>query len=347
MQISLGEIARTIDGALVGSPDKRITGVALIDDATSEQITFTDIPSTLQLLDEVGVFAAGAVIVPLDYRGSRTNVIKVSNPQLACARVISLFHPALRPAPSVHPNADVHRSAILGRGVHVGPWVTIGERTVVGDRVVILAGACVGSDVVINADSTLGCRVVVATRTRIGERVTIHPGAVIGSDGFGYLLDERANLHRIPHVGCVVIEDDVEIGAGVAIERANLGQTLIQQGAKIGNLVQIGHNVDIGRNTRIIAQAGIGGNTVIGQHVTIGGQAGIEQNLTIGDHAVIGPQAGIIRDVLAGERAFGTPGMPLGAWLRSGVLIPHLWRIHRQIGRLVKRVDALWERLGG
>lgn len=345
-QISLGEIARHVDGELSGAPDKLLTGVALIDDATSDQLTFSDDPPTLRALDAPHAFAAGAVIVPRDYDGGRPNVIKVENPQLACARAILLFHPEVRLPATTSPRADIHETATIGRDVHVGAFVSIGRRAVIGDRVSIHAGACVGDDVVIGDDTTLGPRVIVLAGSRIGRHVIVHAGSVIGADGFGYVVVPGAPPLRIPHVGHVVIEDHVEIGAGNTIERANLGRTLIRQGAKTGALVHIGHNVTVGRDTRIVAQAGIGGNTIVGERVLIGGQAGVEQNLTIGDDAVIGPQAGVICDVAAGEQVFGTPGMSRGAWLRSAILIPQLARMRKELTRLSKQWDELLARLG-
>lgn len=345
MHITLGDIAKETDGVLVGTPEKIITGVALVDEATPDQITFTDDKQTLQELDSDGVFEAGAVIVPSDYEGARTNIIKVRNPELACVKTILLFHPRARVAPEISSRADVHSSAIVGEDVFVAPFASIGARARIGDRAAIHAGVCIDDDVVIGDDTTLHYHVMVLSRTQIGNRVVIHPGSVIGSEGFGYVAD-GGELHKIPHVGRVIIEDDVEIGACNTIERANLGQTLIEQGVKTGNLVHIGHNVTVGKNTRIVAQAGIAGNTVVGDNVKIGGQAGIEQNLAIGDNAVIGPQTGIITDVADDENVFGTPGMPHRAWLRSGILIPKLWQMQKEMTRTARRLDALVVQLG-
>lgn len=337
MQISLGLLAESIDGILVGSADKPIMGIALIDDATADQVTLVSEKKTLQVLHR---FKAGAVVVPVCYDGLHPNVIKVEDTQLAFAKAIAIFNPKKTVEPRISSRADIHSSATLGEDVFVGPFASIGARTVIGDRVVIQAGAHIGEDVVIGNDTTLSYQVIILPYTYVGKRVVIQSGSVIGGEGFCY-LEDGADLHKIAQVGRVVIEDDVEIGVCNTISRGNLGRTLIRQGVKTGNLVHIGHNVTVGKNTRIVTQAGIAGNVEIGDHVLVGPQVGIAEERTIGHEAVIGPQAGIIADVADGENVFGTPGMSRRAWLSSASLIPQLSEMRKEMIRMTQQLDEL------
>ncbi|MFT5303451.1 MAG: UDP-3-O-[3-hydroxymyristoyl] glucosamine N-acyltransferase [Mariniblastus sp.] len=337
MQIPLRSIADAIDGILIGAPDKLIMGIALIDDATSDEITLVAEKKTLQSLHR---FPAGAVVVPACYDGTHANVIKAKNPQIAFAKAIALFCPKKPVKPGISSRADVHSSATLGADVFVGPFASIGARSVIGDRVVIQAGTQIDEDVVIGDDTTLAYHVIILSYTQIGKRVVIQSGSVIGGEGFGY-LEDGTDLYKIPQVGHVVIKDDVEIGACNTIARANLGRTLIQQGVKTGSLVHIGHNAIVGKNTRIVTQAGIAGNVEIGDHVLIGPQAGIAEERMIGHKAVIGPQAGIIADVANSEHAFGTPGMSRRAWLQSAHLIPQLSEMRKEMVRMAQELEEL------
>ncbi|MEN1681736.1 MAG: UDP-3-O-(3-hydroxymyristoyl)glucosamine N-acyltransferase [Planctomycetota bacterium] len=316
--ISLGELAARVRGDLEGSSELPITGVALPHEATAGDLTLVDKQPTLDALDEPNLINAGAVIVPSDYRGSRRNVIRVDNPRLAFAKAIELFHPRRRADPVISPTASIHPSAVIGEGVNVGD------------------GCCIGENVTIGAGTTLHCRIVVHHATVIGERVVVQSGAVIGGEGFGQVADGE-RFRAIPHVGRVRIEDDVWIGANATIDRANLGETHIANGAFLGPAVHIGHNAAIGPHTRVVAQAGIAGNCRIGEHVLIGGQAGIAQGVEVGDHAVIGPKATVIANVATGERVYGSPGMPLWAWLRSARLIPKLSGLRAEVRRLRRR----------
>ena len=361
MQLTLEYIAKAIDGILIGAPEKLITGVSLIEDVRPGQITFASgsNDSTWPRMEDL--YDVDAIIASMNYDGRCANIIKVENLELAFAKTISLFHPKDVVEPRISPQATIHSSAVLGNDVFVSPSATISARAVIGDRVVIQPGVFIGEDVVIGNDTTLSHNTIILSRTRIGSRVVINQGSLIGGAGFGY-VEDGGDLFRIPHVGRVVIEDDVEIGAGNTIERANLGQTLIKQGVKTGNLVDISHNVTIGENTRVGAQAGIAGNTTVGAHVLIGPQVGIADEVCVGDyvrigpqagirrgtliddHAVIGPQAGIIADLDKEEKAYGTPGMSLQAWLRSGKLIPQLHTMRREIDTMAQQIDELKKR---
>lgn len=358
MQFTLGHIAQAIDGILIGSPDKLITGVALIEEVSPGQITFASESHDTALPRPEELYDADTIITPMNYTGRCANVIKVEDTELAFAKTIALFHPKDTVKPQMSPQATIHSSAVLGKDVFVDSSVTIGARAVIGDRVVIQAGVSIGEDTVIGDDTTIWHNAVIMPNTQIGNRVVIQQGSSIGGDGFGYVKNGK-KLFKIPHVGHVVIEDDVEMGACNTIERANLGKTLIEEGVKTGNLVHIGHNVTIGANTRVGAQVGIASNTMIGESVQIGPQAGIADNVFIGDHVVIGPQAGIARGLIiddyatigpqAGiiahvakaEKAYGTPGMSSKAWLRSGKLIPQLHTMRKDIDTIAQNIDQI------
>lgn len=340
IQISLGQIAKEVNGTLLGSPELMVAGVSFVNEAEQSQIAFASEKQILQKLEKSDFCKAGAVVVPRHYEGARINVIKVDNPVLAFAKVISLFHPEEFIEPGISPRANIHSSARLGECVFVAPFASIGARTVINDGVVIQPGVFIGDDVVIGNDTKLSNNVTILSHTRIGNRVIIQTGSLIGGDGFGY-IEDGANLFKIPHAGDVVIEDDVHIGAYNTIEKANLGRTLIQEGVKTGNFVYIAHNVSVGRCTRIGGQAGVAGNTVIGDHVIIGPQAGIDQELIIGNHAVIGPRAVIIDDMVTGESAYGISGMTRREWLRSAILIPQLYAMQREIKKMARQIDKL------
>lgn len=340
MEHSLGRIAEELKGELIGSEDLLLNDITFLDEADPSQITFAINKSDFQLIELDDYVQAGAVIVPEHYNGSRTNIVKVNNMQLAIARTIALFYPKKRHNPEISSQAYIHPNATLGKDAYIESFVHIGANTVIGDRAVIRSGVHISENVVIGEDVDLFNRVIIMPKTQIGNRVVIQPGTLIGGEGFGYAKDE-VELVKIPHIGNVVIEDDVDIGAYNTIERANLGHTRIRKGAKTGNLVYIAHNVSIGRHTRVGGSAGIAGNTFIGNNVLIGPKAGIAQELLIGNNAVIGPKASIIANVPEEGGAFGTPGMSRAAWLRSSSLIPQLPAMKRDIARMSKKIEEL------
>lgn len=340
VQISLGQIAKEVGGTLLGSSELMVAGVSFVNEANQNQITFAVEKQTLQRLEKNDFCKAGAVIVPRHYEGARINIIKVDNPLLAFAKVISLIHPEEFIEPGISPMANIHSSASLGERVFVAPFASIGARTVINDGVVIQSGVFIGDDVVIGKETKLLNNVTILSHTRIGNRVIIQTGSLIGGDGFDY-LEDGDTLFKIPHAGNVVIEDDVHIGAYNTIEKANIDLTLIKEGVKTGNFVYIAHNVSVGEHTQIGGQAGVAGNTVIGDHVLIGPQAGIDQELIIGNHAVIGPRAVIIADMTDGQSVYGISSMTRREWLRSTILIPRLSAMEKEIKKIAQEVDKL------
>ena len=306
MEMTLDQIARAVDGRVVGKPGKKITGIAPLETAGPDDISYA---VAARFLKQIGTTQAGAVIVPSEFSLDTKNLIQVGNPELAFAQAIHLFHPRSRPRPGVSTQAWIGQGVVCGQDCHIGPFVTLQDRVRLGDRVVVHPQVTIGKGVVIGDDVALHPNVTIADGCRIGNRVTIQAGSVIGSDGFGYVRDQ-GRYHKIKHVGIVQIDDDVEIGAGNTIDRAKFGKTWIQRGVKTDNLVHVAHNVTVGEDSVLVAQVGISGSVAIGRNAILAGQAGIAGHLVLGDHVTIGPQAGIAQSVADGEVVSGSPGMP-------------------------------------
>lgn len=341
MEMSLAGLNTVVGGEIVGDPEKRIRGVAPFDAAGGHDITFADSPKALK---RVGETRAGAVIVPLQFSDMvAANLIKSANPRLAFARILHLWFPKTRSFYGISPHAHIGENVSLGPGVTVGPGAVIQRGAVIGSRAVIHPQVVIGDGVVIGDDVEIHPQAAILDRCVIGSRVVIHAGTVIGSDGFGFVPDGETHF-KIPQLGIVQIDDDVEIGACNTIDRATFGKTWIQQGVKTDNHVHIAHNVTVGENTLIVAQVGIAGSTRIGKNVILAGQAGISGHITIGDRVTVGPQAGVTRSVKDGEVVSGTPEMPHRLWLRVSQMIPMLPEFKKRLADLEKRLDALLRR---
>ena len=341
MKIRLHDLARAVGGKVVGDGEALISGVAPIDEAGEGDITFLANPRYIRHLKDS---KASGVIAEEPIGGFNTLV--VDNPYLAFAKILSLFYPQERPEPGIHPSAVVDPTATLGRDVTVLPWVFIGRKARIGDRVVLHPGVYVGEGVEIGDDSIIYPNVSIREGCRIGRRVIIHCNTVVGSDGFGYARDGERHV-KVPQIGIVRIEDDVEIGACVTIDRATMGETVIGEGTKIDNLVQIAHNVKVGRDTIIVAQVGIAGSTRIGNRVTLAGQVGIVGHLTIGDGSVVAAQSGVAKDLPPGGTFSGTPAIPHREWLRVQTVLPRLPELKREVDRLRRELEEIKARLKG
>ncbi|HID94478.1 MAG TPA: UDP-3-O-(3-hydroxymyristoyl)glucosamine N-acyltransferase [Candidatus Latescibacteria bacterium] len=305
MQVTLAELARIIGGCLCGEEDTLITGVAPIEEAVKGDITFITGRRYQRLLKST---KASAVILPKGMEEiAPVPAITVQNPQFAFLKAFKHFYPQRCDfAAGIHPTALIGENTELGEGVSIGPNVVIGERVKVGPEVVICANVVIGDDCQIGGSTFIYPNVTIREETHIGTNVIIHPGAVIGSDGFGF-VQEKGRYYKIPQIGRVVIEDDVEIGANTTIDRGTMGVTRIGRGTKIDNLVQIAHNVTVGEDTVIAGQAGISGSTHIGKGVKIGGQAGFVDHIQVGDGASIGAQAGVTKSIPPGLAVSGYP----------------------------------------
>jgi len=332
---TLEQLAKTSGGELVGDPSLRITGAASLAEATPGEISFFANPKYIGLLRKT---RASAVFVPLHFADTLDVAqIRVSNPTKAFEQIVLKFAPKpITFAPGIHPTAVVDPSAQLGERVSIQPHAVIEAGVTIGDDTIIGAGSYVGHETIIGSSCLIYPRVTIRERSRIGSRVIIHSGAVIGADGFGFeMVDGRQQ--KIQQLGIVQIDDDVEIGANTTIDRARFGRTWIQQGVKIDNLVQIAHNVVIGKDSVIVAQTGISGSTRVGQRVMMGGQVGIVGHLEIGDGTAIGAQSGISKSTQGGAW-FGSPAVPL-AEAKQQIA----W-VHR-LGKLFARVKEIEKKL--
>jgi UDP-3-O-[3-hydroxymyristoyl] glucosamine N-acyltransferase len=339
---SLGELARLVSGDLEGDPSLEIRGFASLESAGPGDLSFV---AAARHLDAARRSAAAALIAPpgLDLAGRPA--IRVAQPYAAIAVVLRVFFPEPAVTPGVHPTAYVAEGARVAEGATVSAFAVVGAGSVVEPGAILHPHVFVGPDCRVGEGSVLHPHVVLRERVIIGRRVIVHSGSVLGADGFGYVFDGQSH-RKIPQVGRVVVEDDVEIGANVAVDRATLGETVIGRGTKIDNLVQIGHNTVIGSNTVIVAQAGIAGSCRIGRGVVLAGQAGIADHVTVGDGAQIGSQAGVHRDVPAGAGMIGTPAMAGDTGLRALAAIGRLPELLRDVRALGRRMDALERRLG-
>jgi len=321
---------------LIGDPNQEITGAASLAEAQPGEVSFFSDPRYGPLLRKTR--ASALFVLPDVSDAISLAQIRVANPSKAFEQIVIKFgpKPVMYP-PGIHPTAVVDPSAKLGPGVSIQPNVVIEADARIGDETVIGASTLVGRESSIGASCLIYPRVTIRERTRIGSNVIIHSGAVIGSDGFGFEFVDGQH-RKIPQLGIVQIDDNVEIGANTTIDRARFGRTWIQEGVKIDNLVQIAHNVVIGKHSVIAAQTGISGSTRVGELVQMGGQVGIVGHVTIGDRAMIGAQSGVSKDV-SGGTWFGYPAMPIEETKRQIVWI-------RRLGKLFDRVKAIEKKLG-
>jgi UDP-3-O-[3-hydroxymyristoyl] glucosamine N-acyltransferase len=311
--------------------------VAPLDAAGPADISFV---TDLRYAAAARTSRAGAFLAPPGVSGLPAPVLRIAAPRLALIDLIGLFHPAASPAPGLH------RTAVVAADARVAPTAFVGALTVIEAGAEIGAGArlhplvYVGLGAVVGEDTVLYPHVVIREGVRLGRRVIVHSGAVIGADGFGYAFD-GARHRKIPQVGGVRIEDDVEIGANTTIDRATLGETVVGQGTKIDNLVQVGHNVEIGEHTVIAGQAGISGSCRIGRGVVMGGQVGLADHVTIGDGVLLAAQSGVHVDIAAGERVFGSPALPLTESKRVILATRRLPELVRRLRTLERRLARL------
>ncbi|MBK9215530.1 MAG: UDP-3-O-(3-hydroxymyristoyl)glucosamine N-acyltransferase [Chloracidobacterium sp.] len=336
------EIARLVGGQLTGDGEAEILRISDLERAAAGEIAFVD--------DSAGTVAASnaaCLLIGRDADAAADAVIRVADPKLAFAKVAALLRPPRSYAAERHPSAVVAGSAQIGDGVFVGPFVTVGDGSAIGDRSVLAAGVRIGSNVRIGSDCILHANVVVEDDCVIGNRVALHAGVVIGADGFGYVADQENTHHKFPQIGRVVLGDDVEIGANTCIDRGSLGETSIGDGTKIDNLVQIAHNVRIGKRVVIAAQTGISGSTIIEDDCVIGGQVGIGDHALVKSGAVIGSQAGVLPGKIVRPGIWwGTPIQPLDEYKRQNARVKGLSRLSERVKALEELLTALRDRLG-
>lgn len=320
--VALGEIVDFVGGQYAGDRNRHVVAVAPLADARGEQLSFL---SNRKYAAQLAETKAGAILVPQDLDGDDERWIRVDDPYFAIARIMTRWFSA-RPRPrGVSPHASIAASATLGNKVAVGPFTTIGENVVIGNNVTIFQNVSIEAGSTLGDDSIIYPNVVIYDGTRIGRRCIIHASVVIGSDGYGFAMHEGKH-HKIPQIGIVRIEDDVEIGAGTTIDRAALGETVIGEGTKIDNLVQIGHNVRIGKHCLLVSQVGIAGSTELGDHVFVAGQSGFSGHLKIGHRVQVAAKSAVLADVPDDTKVMGSPAVPFTEFARRQAAVKKLAR---------------------
>ncbi len=333
-QFTVQELAALVGGQFVsGAGDAApVTGGAAIADAGEGHVTFF---GNAKYLPQLKTSRATAALVPLDFSEVIPPVaIRVENPSLAFAQLLEKFAPEpVRFAPGVHPTAVIGRDVVFGENVSIQPFVVIEDGARIGAETILGAHSYIGHGASVGATCQLAPRVTIGARCIVGNRVIIHSGAVLGSDGFGFEMSGGRHV-KIPQTGIVQIDDDVEIGANVTIDRARFGRTWIQEGTKIDNLVQIAHNVVIGRHCLIVSQAGISGSTRLGNYVTLAGQVGVVGHIEIGDQTIVAAQSGVSKSLGPKQVVFGYPAMPLREAKEQLARIGRLPKLYERVKKL-------------
>lgn len=336
MKKTLRELAELVEGCVIGDADIVVEGITGIDEAGPTELTFAVPPH----LDRAAASQAAAVIIPASVETYVKPAIRVNNPRIAFTRLLTLFNPLPQVDCGVHPTALVGENSMLGNNVAVMAQVFVGRDVTIGDGTILYPHAFVGDGSVIGRDCLIHPNVTLRERTVLGNRVIVQSGAVIGGDGFGFVTVDGEHL-KVPQVGNVVIEDDVEVGSNTAIDRATTGSTIIKRGTKIDNLVHIAHNDVIGEHCFIVAQTGISGSVTVGHHVTLAGQTGTAGHINIGSNSVFIGRAGITKDTPDNYFAAGMPARPHSEWLREQVSLHKLPAALKTIRDLEKRIEAM------
>lgn len=335
--MNLGDIAKKIDGTVIGDASLEINDIRSIETAEEGHITFATGKS---FLDKLKQSKASAVLVDSEQELDMNQVIN-PRPMLAFARLLDYFHPQSRPKPGIHPTVVLGANVILGKRVTLSPLVCIGDNVRIGDDVVVYPGVMIDDNCVLGNHVVLHSNVTLYSDSVLGDHVILHSGVVIGADGFSYTVDEKGRHVKINQIGNVVIKDNVEVGANSCIDRAAMGTTLIKEGTKIDNLVQVAHNCTIGEYCILVAQVGIAGSCKLGHHVVIAGQAGISDHVTIGDHVTLAAKSAALRDIGSNSFHGGIPAIPLNIWKRSITVLPKLPDLARKVRDLESRLNDI------
>lgn len=343
MALTVRSLADRLGAEVRGDETRELFGAAALEQAGPRELSFAADEPRLQCL---GAVRAGAVLVPAQAAAASlpqtlATLLFVDDPRLAFARALRLLAAdAGPPAPGVDARAHVAASATVAASARVHAFAHIGERAQIGERVVLFPGVVLGDDAVLGDDCVLHPHVTVYARSRLGARVLVHAGAVIGSDGYGFVRDGAAYL-KVEQLGVVVLEDDVEVGAGCTIDRAALGETRIGRGSKLDNLVHVGHNVRIGENCLLVAQVGIAGSTELGDEVVLGGQVGVGGHLKVASGVRVGGQGGVAKSLGSPGDYWGTPARPHGEWLRMLASLSRVSALGEKLRALAARVESL------
>ncbi len=338
--MKLSELSALLGAELSGSGEAEITGAAGLREAGEGHITFVTGKNYLKDLEHS---RASAVLVPSDMPDMPLPMLRVKNPRLSFARVIELFYVKPYSPAGISDRAVVGKDVTIGADCSIHPLAVLADRVRIGSRVTIYPHVYVGTGSVIEDDSIIYANASIGHKITVGKRVIIHSGTVIGSDGFGFVT-EGGKHHKIPQVGGVIIEDDVEIGANCSIDRATLGNTLIRKGTKLDNQVHVAHNVTIGEHCLLAGQAGIAGSSTLGNYVVLAGQAGVADHTTVGDRVMAGGKAVITKNVEAGQVIAGFNAMPIRDWLKVQAVLPKLPELKKTIAKLEKKLQELDEK---
>jgi UDP-3-O-[3-hydroxymyristoyl] glucosamine N-acyltransferase len=334
--LSLREIARRLKGRLVG-PDRTVRGVKPLDDAGPEDLSFLAHTRYRGLLQAC---RAGGVLVTPGIRADHLSLVQVEQPYVALAKVMPLLHPPVSRSPGVDPRSDVPEDCELGRGVYVGPFVSLGRGCKIGDRCVLHAGVTVGDHAQLGEDCILYPGSAVLERCAAGNRVILHAGAVVGSDGFGFAEEGGVHL-KIPQIGNVILEDDVELGANVTVDRATFGSTRIRRGTKVDNLVQVGHNCDVGEDCLLVSQVGLSGSVRVGRGSVFAGQSGSVGHVRIGERVRVGAKSAVTEDLPDDAFVIGHPARDHREWKKSQAALARLPELRRRVAELERRLETL------
>ena len=343
MEFSAKQIADFLQGEIVGNPDVKVNDFAKIEEGRPRTLSFLSNPKYTQYIYDT---KADIVLVNADFKPDKdikATLIRVDNAYEALAKLLELVEKTKSQKVGIEPMSYVASSAQIGENVYVAGFAYISEKAVVGENSKIYPHVFIGENAIIGSNVTLYSGVKIYAECKVGDNTIIHSGAVIGSDGFGFAPKPDGSYHKIPQIGNVVIENNVEIGANTVIDRGVMGSTIIHEGVKLDNLIQIAHNVVIGKHTVMAAQGGISGSTKIGENCVFGGQVGLAGHLKIGDNVKLGAQSGIMKNLKDGAEIIGSPAIPIRDWYKSSVLFGKLPEMYQQLGQLKKDIKKLEE----
>lgn len=340
--LTVEALAKLLNCSFEGKEKTEIRGVSSLEKAREGDLVFLVHWRDRELLDKS---KASAAIIPAEEEYDRIPVIKSKNPHLSFVRAVEMFHEPYRPEPGIHPTAVVSPTAKIGKDVSIGPFIHVGDGAKIGDKTVLFPFVAVYPGVKIGKETVIHSHVSIREDVRIGNRVIIHNNVAIGSDGFGFLREKDSTSIKIPQVGTVIIEDDVEIGANTAIDRAALGETVIKKGTKIDNLVQVAHNVVIGPNSILAGQTGISGSVKMGKNVIMGGQVAVADHLKIGNNVMVAGRTGITRDVPDNSVIAGFPHQDIREWRKSSITFSRLDELFKDIRNLKKKIEELEKKI--
>lgn len=341
MEFTAETIAAYIGGEIVGDPNATVSTFAKIEEGHAGALSFLANPKYEHYIYDT---LSTIVIVNRDFEPKHTvkaTLIKVDDAYGSFAKLLEMYVSHKPRKSGISEKADINPSATIGRGCYIGAFAVIEAGAMIGNNVCIYPNSYIGDGVEVGDDSTLYAGVKVYEGCRVGKRVIIHAGAVIGADGFGFAPNEDGTYSKIPQIGNVVVEDDVEIGANTCVDRATMGSTIIHRGVKLDNLIQIGHNVTVGDNTVCASQVGIAGTSKVGKHCMLGGQVGIAGHISISDNVQIGSKSGISNNLPEGSVYFGYPALPISRYHRANAVFRNLPELSKTVYRMEKQLEEL------